>query len=105
MLYTQSGCRCDVLPNRCALVKDGHRCPNPPEYAVSVASGPDEYMVGVACGVHRQAVSQRIGQLQRGGSIPDGTVRFLPLYPVGTDCVRADPDDLVSIRPASQQND
>lgn len=91
-----------MLPTRCAIVKGGRQCPNPPEYAVSVASGQDEYMVGVACGIHRQAVSSRIGLLQKEGGIPDGTVRFTPLRPVGTDCVRADPDDLVSIRPAQE---
>ena len=92
-----------MLPTRCALVKGGRQCPNPPEYAVSVASGQDEYMVGVACSIHRQAVSRRIGLLQKEGGIPEGAVRFAPLRPVGTDCIRADPEDLVSIRPTQER--
>ena len=92
-----------MLPDRCAIVKGGRQCPNPPEHAVTVASGQDEYMVGVACGVHRQDVSRRICQLQREGRIPEGTVGFAPLRPVGTDCIRADPEDLVSIRPTQER--
>ncbi len=105
MFYTRPGRKCDVLPNRCAMVKDGRQCPNPPQYAVSVASGPDEYMVGVACEAHRQTVSGRIRRLQEGGYVPSGSVRFAPLRPVGTDCIRADPDDLVSIQPAAERGD
>ena len=84
-----------MLPNRCALMKAGRQCPNPPQYVVSVTSGPDEYMVGVACAVHRDAVSHRIQMLQEDGSIPEGSIKLESLRPVGTDCVRADPDDLV----------
>lgn len=105
MFYTRPGRKCAVLPNRCAIVKGGRQCPNPPQYAVSVVSGPDEYMVGVACEVHRQAVSERILHLQEGGHVPSGSVRFAPLRPVGTDCIRADPDDLVSIRPSAERGD
>lgn len=105
MFYTRPGCKCDVLPNRCAMVKDGRQCPNPPQYTVSVVSGPDEYMVGVACEAHRQTVSGRIRRLQEGGYVPSGSVRFASLRPVGTDCIRADPDDLVSIRPAAERGD
>ena len=100
-----------MLPNRCALMKGGRQCPNPPQYVVSVASGSDEYMVGVACAVHRDAVSNRILRLQEDGSIPKGSIRLESLRPVGTDCVRADPDDLVipaayvgRIRPEANQN-
>ncbi|MCE2508783.1 MAG: hypothetical protein J4G04_05740 [Nitrosopumilaceae archaeon] len=94
-----------MLPNRCAIVRDGRQCPSPPQYAVSVASGTDEYMVGVACEAHRQTVSEKIRLLQEGGYMPGGSVRFAPLRPVGTDCIRADPDDLVSIRPAAERGD
>lgn len=104
MLYTRTDTLQGMLPTRCAIAKGGRRCPNPPEYAVSVVSGQDEYMVGVACNVHRQAVSRRIGLLQNGGSIPEGAVRFAPLRPVGTDCIRADPEDLVSIRPSQERD-
>ena len=103
MFYTRPGRKCIVFPNRCAMVKGGRQCPNPPQYAVSVASGPDEYMVGVACEIHRHTVSEKIRRLQEGGHVPNGSVRFAPLRPVGTDCIRADPDDLVSIRPAAEE--
>ena len=92
-----------MLPNRCAIVKGGRPCPNPPEYAVSVASGQDEYMVGVACSIHRQEVSRRIRLLQKNGGIYEGTLRFTPLRPVGTDCIKGDPEDLVSIRHTREQ--
>ena len=94
-----------MLPNRCAIVRNGRQCPSPPQYAVSVASGTDEYMVGVACEAHRQTVSEKIRLLQKDGYMPGGSVRFAPLRPVGTDCIRADPDDLVSIRPAAERGD
>ena len=92
-----------MLPDRCAIVKGGRRCPNPPEYTVTVASGQDEYMVGVACSIHRQDVARRIHLLQKEGGIPEGTIGFTPLHPVGTDCIRADPEDLVSIRPTQER--
>ena len=105
MFYTRSGRHYVVLPNRCAIVKGGRQCVNPPQYAVSIVSGSDEYMVGVACSVHRQTVSGKICLLQEGGNLPSGSVRFALLRPVGTDCIRADPDDLVSIRPAAEMVD
>lgn len=87
------------------MVKGGRQCPNPPAYAVSVVSGPDEYMVGVACGIHRDAVYDRMCILQTDGGLPAGTIRFSPLRSVGTDCIRADPEDLVSIHPATEPRD
>lgn len=86
-----------MLPDRCSVSRGGRRCPSPPEFAVSVADGPDEYMVGVACGAHRGAIESRAAELQKEGRVPAGRIRFERLRAVGTDCVRGDPDDLVSI--------
>lgn len=84
-----------MIPNRCSLVKAGRQCPNPPQYALSVTSGPDEYMVGVACNIHKDTVSEKILHLQSDGSLPKGAIRLERLHPVGTDCIRGDPDDIV----------
>lgn len=87
-----------MMPDRCAMVFKGRRCPNPPSYVVSVVSGSDEYMVGVACMHHRENIRNRIRMLQKGANLPEGIVRFTPLKPVGTDCIRADPDDMIQIQ-------
>ena len=71
--------------------------PNPPRYVVSVVHGSDEYMVGVACTEHKQAVSRKVGSLQAERRVPAGTIRFTALKPVGTDCIRADPDETIQI--------
>lgn len=66
-------------------------------YVVSVACGTDEYMVGVACSGHQQAVSAKVRLLQERGRVPGGSVRFTALRPVGTDCIRTDPDETIQI--------
>lgn len=86
-----------MFPDRCAIIRDGRRCPNPPRYVVSVVHGSDEYMVGVACLAHKQAVSRKVGRLQEAERVPAGTIRFTALRPVGTDCIRADPDEAIQI--------
>lgn len=86
-----------MFPDRCAIIRDGRRCPNPPRYVVSVVHGSDEYMVGVACMEHKRAVSGKVGRLQGEKRVPAGTIRFTALRPVGTDCIRADPDEAVQI--------
>ena len=109
-----------MLPNRCSIRKDGKPCSNPPEFIVTVicARHPqyanddsgggfdvvydgtfdtDEYMIGVTCGRHRQVVLAEVRRLQDQGKITRGTVGFTPVKPVGTDCIRGDPDDLVQI--------
>lgn len=87
-----------MMPDRCAMVFEGKQCPSPPSYVVSVISGSDEYMVGVACVQHRASIRDRIRVLQKNASIPEGRVRFTTLKPVGTDCIRADPDDRIQIQ-------
>lgn len=81
-----------AFPDRCTVVEGGRRCPNPPEFIVSVADGSGEYMVGVTCGRHKRGVSGKIESLQRDGKLPGGKVGFEPLRPVGTDCVRGGAD-------------
>ena len=86
-----------MFPDRCDILYNNVQCPNPPTYVVSVIHGDDEYMVGVACMEHKHVVSGKVARLQRFGAIPSGTVRFTELKPVGTDCIRGDPDDIVRI--------
>ena len=89
-----------VFPDKCSIVRGSRRCPSPPQFVVSVVSGGDEYMVGVTCHAHKMAVSEKVLQLQKAGRIPGGTVKFGPLRPVGTDCIRADPGDRIQIDPS-----
>ena len=77
-----------VLPDRCSIAEGGRRCPNPPEFVVSIVAGDGEYMVGVACGRHSGAVAARARAAQAGGAAPGGRVRLSPVRPVGTDCIR-----------------
>ena len=87
-----------MLPNRCSITQDGRQCPNPPEFIVTITSGEgDEYMIGVTCARHRQDVLVEAQRLQGGGKVARGTIGFAPVKSVGTDCIRADPDELVQI--------
>ncbi len=84
-----------MLPDRCSVRQGGKACVNPPEWVVSVAQPDGEYMVGVTCGRHKDSVSGRLASLQEEGRVPRGKIRFSALKPVGTDCIRADTDELI----------
>lgn len=86
-----------MLPDRCSISRAGKRCPGPPEFVVSVTDGSDEYMIGVACEIHRDVIESKAAALQEKGLVPAGRIRLERLRAVGTDCVRGDPDDLISI--------
>lgn len=86
-----------MLPDRCSVKKEGKQCVNPPEFVISVVLDKDEYMIGVTCQKHKQAVSEKVKILQNEGKIPKGKVNFSGLKAVGTDCIKADPDDLIQI--------
>lgn len=86
-----------MLPDRCSVGQNGRRCVNPPEFVVSVESNDGEYMVGVACGRHKNVVSDRLAVLQKKGSIPSGKIIFAELNAVGTDCIKANADDLIQL--------
>lgn len=86
-----------MLPDRCSVKKEGKQCVNPPEFVISVVVANEEYMIGVTCQKHKQAVSEKVKILQNEGKIPKGKVNFSGLKAVGTDCIKADPDDLIQI--------
>ena len=86
-----------MLPDRCSVKKEGKQCVNPPEFVISVVLDKDEYMIGVTCQKHKQAVSEKVKILQNEGKIPKGKVNFSGLKAVGTDCIRADPEDIIQI--------
>ena len=86
-----------MLPDRCSVKKEGKQCVNPPEFVISVVVENEEYMIGVTCQKHKQAVSEKVKILQNEGKIPKGKVNFSGLKAVGTDCIKADPDDLIQI--------
>ncbi len=85
-----------MLPDRCSVKEKGRDCVNPPEFVISIVDK-DEYMVGVTCQKHKNAVSEKISILQEQGKIPHGTINFSELKPVGTDCIRADSNDLIQL--------
>ena len=86
-----------LLPDKCSVKERGKDCVNPPEFAISVVETKDEYMVGVSCSNHKEAVSKKLIELQKEGKIPKGKIKFTELKAVGTDCVRADSDDLIQL--------
>jgi hypothetical protein len=69
----------------------------PPEFVISIKSKDDEFMVGVTCERHKDTFAQRLGILQENGKVPKGTVNFSGLKPVGTNCIRIDPNDLIEL--------
>lgn len=86
-----------MLPDRCSIKEKGRDCVNPPEFIISIVSDNDEYMVGVTCDIHRKIFSTKLGALQKEDKMPQGAINFSALKPVGTDCIKAHPDDLVQI--------
>jgi len=87
-----------LFPDRCSIKEEGRQCVNPPEFVISVVSEKDEYMVGVTCNKHRQTIHQKLSELQKSGAIPQGQIKFETLKPIGTDCIKADPDDLIQLK-------
>ena len=69
----------------------------PPEFVISVKSKDGEYMVGVTCDNHKNAFTEKLTLLQKEGKVPQGIVTFTGLKPVGTNCIRIDPNDLIEI--------
>ena len=86
-----------MLPDRCSVKEEGRDCVNPPEFVISVKDKDDEFMVGVTCQKHKDKVSQKLKILQNENKIPKGKINFSGLKSVGTDCVKADPDDLIQL--------
>lgn len=79
------------------MKEGGKPCVNPPEFVISVLVDDDEYMVGVTCNKHRQMVSKKLKELQEEEKIPKGKINFSELRAVGTDCIKADADDLIRL--------
>lgn len=86
-----------MLPDRCSIKEKGRPCVNPPEFIISIVSDKDEYMVGVTCDRHKTIFSAKLELLQNEGKMPKGAINFSALKPVGTDCIKAHADDLISI--------
>ncbi|MEM3064908.1 MAG: hypothetical protein QW177_05995 [Candidatus Nitrosotenuis sp.] len=86
-----------MLPDRCSVKQDGKQCVNPPEFVISVKADSDEYMVGVTCEAHKNTLSEKLSLLQKEGKVPNGKINFERLKAVGTDCVKANPDDLIQL--------
>lgn len=86
-----------LLPDRCSIREKERDCPNPPSYAVSIIHDSGEYMVGVVCEEHRIHMEKRLDTMQHNSDIPKGSIKFVKLKPVGTDCVSNYPPDLESM--------
>ena len=69
----------------------------PPEFVISVKSNDEEYMVGVTCDIHKAAFAEKLESLQKEGKIPQGTINFTGLKPVGTSCIKVNPNDLIEL--------
>ena len=69
----------------------------PPEFVISIKSKNDEFMVGVTCERHKETFAQRLIALQENGKVPKGSINFDTLKPVGTNCIRIDPNDLIEL--------
>ncbi len=69
----------------------------PPEYVISIKSKNDEFMVGVTCERHKETFAKRLIVLQENGKVPKGAINFDTLKPVGTNCIRIDPNDLIEL--------
>ena len=86
-----------MFPERCSVRKKGRDCSMPPEFVISVKSDGDEYMVGVTCDIHKTAFTEKLELLQKEGKIPQGTISFTGLKPVGTSCIKVNPNDLIEL--------
>ena len=86
-----------VFPEHCSIRKKGEDCSMPPEFVISVKSADGEYMVGVTCNGHKNAFTEKLESLQKEGRIPTGTIKFDDLKPIGTNCIRIDPNDLIEL--------
>ena len=86
-----------MFPERCSVRKEGKDCQMPPEFVISVKSNDGEYMVGVTCDGHKMAFTKKLESLQQEGKVPQGTINFAGLKPVGTSCIKIDPNDLIQL--------
>jgi hypothetical protein len=86
-----------MFPERCSIREKGQDCQMPPEFIISVKSNDDEYMVGVTCDGHKVAFTEKLGMLQKEGKVPQGKINFTGLKPVGTSCIKVDPNELIEL--------
>jgi len=69
----------------------------PPEFVISIKAKDGEYMVGVTCDSHKKTFADKLETLQKQGKVPQGAISFDSLKPVGTNCIRIDPNDLIEL--------
>ncbi|HJU13819.1 MAG TPA: hypothetical protein VJ792_05125 [Candidatus Nitrosotalea sp.] len=86
-----------MLPERCSMRENGKDCQMPPEFVISIKSSDGEYMVGVACDTHKKIFGAKLELLQKEGKVPQGSIHFEGVKPVGTACIKIDPDDLIQL--------
>lgn len=51
-------------------------------------------MIGIVCEEHRSHMESRLNIMQRDGEIPKGSIKFIELKSVGTDCITNYKNDL-----------
>jgi len=86
-----------LFPQRCSVKEKGTDCFNPPNFVISILEEKGEYMIGVTCQTHKERVSEKLAQLQKDDKIPKGKLSFTELKGVGTDCIKASPDDRINL--------
>jgi len=69
----------------------------PPEFVISIKAKDGEYMVGVTCDSHKKTFADKLETLQKQGKVPQGAISLDSLKPVGTNCIRIDPNDLIEL--------
>lgn len=86
-----------LLPEHCSIKEHGKDCRLSPEFIISIKVKGEEYMVGVTCSQHKQPFYKKLENLQKEGKVPKGRIQLSGLKPVGTNCIRIDPDDLIEL--------
>lgn len=86
-----------MLPEQCSIREGGRDCNMPPQFVISVKSEDGEYMVGVTCKNHKKIFVEKLESLQVEGKVRSGSIHFTELSPVGTSCIKMDPNDLIQL--------
>ena len=83
-----------MLPNQCTIKDKNGDCPNSPSFLISITHNSEEYMISVVCEEHKVSMEKRVINMQNIGDLMRGTIKLVPLRPVGTDCVLNYPEKM-----------
>jgi hypothetical protein len=92
-----------VLPEHCSAKVKGKDCLLAPSYIISVKSYEGEYMLAVACEDHKSALEALLVEMQQLKKIPHGSIHFVPIKAVVTDCVMNLNEDYIELNERRSQ--